>query len=250
MGKGLWKKKENLKNKVNGNDSKSGSSDNNINNKSNIGVNNSDDKNIDNIDDNNNNNNNNNNNEKGKDKLNISNGNSNEFNKSCDVESYIKQIEEFKSKIKNLENNLLSKDEQVLRLQADYDNLLKRTSKQIEEIKCFANKDFAISMMDIVDNFERAFINSKESKDIVSFRDGMKLIYKKIIDVFDKFGIKKIECIGNKFDPNLHEAVVTFESEDHGDDVIVDELQKGYSLNDKIIRFPKVRVAKNCKKED
>ena len=153
-------------------------------------------------------------------------------------------VKELRKSVDDLNAQIKEKDEQVLRVHADFDNFRKRNEKRIEEIKLDANKDLIVELFDVVDNFERALVSSGDSGDMGDLKDGFSQIYKKLMGILESFGLEQIECIGKKFDPECHDAVGVFESDEHEHDIIVDEMCKGYTLNDKVIRFPKVRVAK------
>jgi len=128
-----------------------------------------------------------------------------------------------------------------LRLAADFQNFRKRTEKEKTDIYAFANEKFALSILDVIDNFERAMAAaSPEDK----FAEGMQLIFKQLQDVLTKNNVTEIKAEGEKFDPNFHNAVMT---EAAGEGVesgtITKVFQKGYLLNNKVIRPSMVAVA-------
>jgi len=131
------------------------------------------------------------------------------------------------------------------RLQAEFENYKKRVDKEnCELIRC-ANEDLIIKILPIIDNFELA-LKSCRAKD--DFYKGMELIYSQLMDTLHSQGLKHIECIGKKFDPYYHEALLVEES-DKEENIIIEELQKGYLLNDKVIRHSKVKIAKKKREE-
>jgi len=125
-------------------------------------------------------------------------------------------------------------------LQAEFENYKKRVEKEnCELIKC-ANEDLIIKILPIIDNFELA-LKSCRAKD--DFYKGMELIYSQLIDTLHSQGLNHIDCAGKKLDPYYHEVLLAEES-GHPDNTITEELQKGYMLNDKVIRHSKVKIAK------
>lgn len=156
--------------------------------------------------------------------------------------------EEEPIKEEQLEDQLKEKDKEIedltnrlLRLQADFMNYKNRVEKDKENIFSYATEDLMNQLLPILDNFERA-LDSVEKED--GFYEGVKMIYEQIIKVLTDNGLKEIECIGKCFDPNLHHAVFMEESKNSEEGIILEVLQKGYMLNDKVIRPSMVKVAK------
>lgn len=135
--------------------------------------------------------------------------------------------------------------ETLQRLQAEFENYKKRVDRDYENMVKCSNEDLIKQILPIIDNFELA-LKSCKVKD--EFYKGMELIYSQLIDTLLSRGVKPIECLGKKFDPYYHEALLTEESEKEPN-TILEELQKGYMLYDKVIRHSKVKIAKK-KKED
>jgi len=126
------------------------------------------------------------------------------------------------------------------RLQAEFENYKKRTENGCNLSIKYANADLIAKLLPVVDNFELA-INNNDGGD---FSKGIVLIYDELMKVLSDFGLKQIETKDTAFDPRLHEAVMTEENVDFKKNMIIQELQKGYMLNEKIIRHSKVKVAK------
>lgn len=131
-------------------------------------------------------------------------------------------------------------NDSYLRLHAEFDNYRKRTMKEKADLLKSGNEKTIVGVLPIVDDFERALPNIPEDT-----REGVELIYNKFKSYLAQNGVKEIDAIGEPFDTERHEAITTIpaQSEDQKDKV-VDCIQKGYSLNDKVIRFAKVIVAK------
>ncbi|MFC1697323.1 nucleotide exchange factor GrpE [Nanoarchaeota archaeon] len=134
---------------------------------------------------------------------------------------------------------ILELTETLQRLKAEFENYQKRIEKERSNLIMNACSDTIIKILPILDNFELALSHVDEDND---FTKGMKLIYSQLIDTLEKEGLKTIKTINEKFDPYKHEALLTEESDE--DNIILEELQKGYMLNDIIIRPAKVKVSK------
>lgn len=129
--------------------------------------------------------------------------------------------------------------DKYLRLIAEFDNYKKRTQKEKEEIYSLAKTDVVMSLLPVIDNFERA---EKFSND-ESVEEGMALIKKQFLEFLKKIGVEEIEAENMPFDPNFHNAVLHEEREDVPENTIVEVLQKGYRLGEKVIRHAMVKVA-------
>ena len=130
--------------------------------------------------------------------------------------------------------------EQYLRLQAEYDNFRKRSAKERENIYTDARVDTVTRFLPVYDNLERAL--KAETAD-EAFKKGVEMTFQQLMEVFRKLGVEEIPAEGQTFDPNLHNAVMHVEDESLGENVIVQELQKGFKIGDKVIRFSMVKVA-------
>lgn len=129
--------------------------------------------------------------------------------------------------------------DKYLRLVAEFDNFKKRTQKEKEEIYLIAKTDVVMNLLPVIDNFERA----EKFSDDKNVEEGIALIKKQFIEVLKKIGIEEIEAENQPFDPNLHNAVLHEEREDVAENTVVEVLQKGYKLGDKVIRYAMVKVA-------
>ena len=152
-----------------------------------------------------------------------------------------------------LNKSLEEKDEEIIelkshiqRLQADFDNFRKQGEKQKQDLIRYANEGLIVKFLDIYEDMERALENSTNEEEL---REGLELIYSKMKNTLEKEGVEEIPAVGEKFDPFKHEALLTVDSPDHENNEIVDELMKGYTLKDKVIKYSKVRVCKKAKKE-
>jgi len=130
--------------------------------------------------------------------------------------------------------------ELLQRTQANFENFRKQTEKRVQDIQKFANKDLILQILPILDNFELALKNCKSDSN--EFVKGIELIYSQIFTILENQGIKTIQTENQKFDPNLHEALMKVGS-CKPENTIVEELQKGFVLNDKVIRCAKVKIS-------
>ena len=130
--------------------------------------------------------------------------------------------------------------DKYLRTLAEYDNFRKRSQREKDAIYGDATAESVKKLLPVLDSFERAL--NYECKD-EEFKKGISLIQNTLKEVFDSIGVKEIPDVGEQFDPNLHEAVMHTEDPAYGENVITDCYRKGYTLNDKVIRFSMVIVA-------
>ena len=135
--------------------------------------------------------------------------------------------------------------DKVLRLQADFENTRKRQEKDRQDFVKFANEGIIIELLNILDDLERT-VNLAESNtaDWPAFLKGVEMILAHLYDMLKEHGIKPIEAQGKIFDPHFHEALMQTENKDLPEHTVVEELQKGYLLNDRVIRSSKVKVSK------
>ena len=127
-----------------------------------------------------------------------------------------------------------------LRLMADFQNFRRRTEKEKSDIYAFANEKIVSELLNVIDNFERALALGQEGD---SFVEGMSLIFKQLQGVLEKAGVKEIEALGQDFDPNFHNAVMMEDTDEYESGKVSCVLQKGYTLNNKVIRPSMVKVA-------
>ncbi len=135
-------------------------------------------------------------------------------------------------------------NDQFLRLQAEYDNYRKRTMKEKTELIKYATEGLVGELLPILDNFDRAISAAKVTSDFASFSQGVEMILRQIQTALGNEGLKAIEAEGQPFDPNIHEAVLRVESDEHPENTVLEELQKGYYLKEKVLRPSMVKVSK------
>ena len=134
-------------------------------------------------------------------------------------------------------------NDKYVRLYAEFQNYRKRTDKEKSDIYAFANEKFALGLLDVIDNFERAMEHTEDSSD-PKLAEGMQLILKQLQGVLEKNNVEEIEALGKPFDPNYHNAVMTEAAEEGTEpNTVTKVLQKGYMLNKKVIRPSMVAVS-------
>ena len=130
--------------------------------------------------------------------------------------------------------------ETIQRVQADFENYKKRTEKDKEEFVKYACQNIVLDLLPILDNFELALQHTKDKEEFIK---GMELVYSNFIDILNKRGLNPINALSKEFDPVMHEALMQERSKEKPG-TIIEEFQKGYMINDKVIRPTKVKVAK------
>ncbi len=147
------------------------------------------------------------------------------------------------SKEKELENKLKEQEDKYLRLSADFDNYRKRTLKEKIEMTRYAGLEIMSQILPVIDDFERAMTFIKETRDSDAVRQGIELMYNKFKDYLKQQGVEEINALHQEFDTDFHEAVTKIPAPKNDlKGKIVDVIEKGYRLNDRVIRFSKVVV--------
>lgn len=135
--------------------------------------------------------------------------------------------------------------DRVARMQADFDNARKRAAREQQEYREYALADAVKTILPILDSFDRALQTS--NPEAAEFRSGIELINKQLHDALVKLGLRPIPAKGEPFDPHLHQAIEMVDTEVEKDQHVLDELQRGYKLKDRLLRPAMVRVARNTK---
>ncbi|MGI6205715.1 MAG: nucleotide exchange factor GrpE [Anaerovoracaceae bacterium] len=134
-------------------------------------------------------------------------------------------------------------NKKYMRLAADFQNFKRRTEKEKSDIYQYANEKIALDIIEVMDNFERALRQGAECED-KKFVEGVEKIYKQMKGVLEKNNIAEIEAKDKEFDPNFHNAVMAEDNPDYESGIVIEDMQKGYTLNGKVIRPSMVKVAK------
>jgi len=167
------------------------------------------------------------------------------------VEAPEEKIARLKKELAEKERGLMEKTKEaadnydrLLRVAAEFDNSKKRASREREEYIKYANEELIKELLPVIDSCERAIKAAKTSDRIEVIVEGLDLIFKQLYSVLEKRGLAHIEAADRPFDPKYHEAVMTVSESDHQENTVVEELQRGYTLNDRVIRPSMVKVAK------
>lgn len=130
-----------------------------------------------------------------------------------------------------------------LRAQADFDNFRRRTVKEKEELTQYASLKVVSQLLPVLDNFQRALQTSNEAVEGGAFAKGIDMIYRQLFQVLEAEGLKQMEVVGQPFDPEWHQAIMQVESDEYPEGIVVEAIQSGYVLKDKVIRPAMVKVS-------
>ncbi|MBQ0017806.1 MAG: nucleotide exchange factor GrpE [Clostridiales bacterium] len=150
---------------------------------------------------------------------------------------------EAEAKPEETEEKPEAESERYMRLMAEFQNFKKRAAKEKSDIHAYANEKIVNDLLPVLDNFERA-LEASPADDAEAYAKGMSLIFEQMKTALGNAGVKEIEALGETFDPNLHNAVMMEESEEHESGKVSKVLQKGYTINDKVVRPSMVAVSK------
>ncbi|QOQ53859.1 nucleotide exchange factor GrpE [Bacillus amyloliquefaciens] len=152
------------------------------------------------------------------------------------------QEEDLQHQIDELQGLLDEKENKLLRVQADFENYKRRSRLEMEAAQKYRSQNVVTEILPALDNFERALQVEAESEQTKSLLQGMEMVRRQLMDALEKEGVEAIEAVGQEFDPNLHQAVMQVEDENFGSNIVIEELQKGYKLKDRVIRPSMVKV--------
>ena len=134
-------------------------------------------------------------------------------------------------------------NQQYLRLAADFDNFRKRQEQERENLLKFGTENALKKLIEVLDNFERGKKALEKVEDCAKVKESFDLVHKQVVDALTKMGLETIETEGKEFDPNFHDAVMQTPTSEHPEHTIINELQKGYKMGDKVLRPALVNVA-------
>ena len=153
-------------------------------------------------------------------------------------------MKDLEEKLKNSELESKQAYDRFLRVSADFENYKKRTAREMSEFRKYANESLISEMLNVVDNLERAIISSTGNDTVNScLVEGVGMTLKEILKVFENYSVKPIESLCKAFDPNFHQAVMQQESKEHPENTVIAELQKGYMIQDRLLRPSMVIVS-------
>lgn len=160
-----------------------------------------------------------------------------------------KEIEELKKKLEEKEKEAKENYDRLLRTAADFENYKKRAAREKEDWTKFANEDLIRAILPFIDNLERAVNHAQKIADTGVLVEGVRLTLQQLLQALNKFGLSSFESVGKPFDPAMHEAMLVVETDKHEPSQVVEEFQKGYLLNDRLLRPATVSVSKPPEKE-
>jgi molecular chaperone GrpE len=160
-----------------------------------------------------------------------------------------KEVEELKKKLEEKEKEAKENYDRLLRTAADFENYKKRAAREKEDWTKFANEDLIKGILPFIDNLERAVNHAQKVQDTGVLIEGIRLTLQQLLQALNKFGLSSFESIGKPFDPAMHEAMLVVETDKHEPNQVVEEFQKGYFLNDRLLRPATVSVSKPPEKE-
>jgi molecular chaperone GrpE len=158
-------------------------------------------------------------------------------------------LDDLKKKVEEKEKEAKENLDRLLRVAADFENYKKRAAREKEDWIKFANEDLIRSILPFIDNLERAVDHAEKVTDTGVLIEGIKLTLQQIHQTLNRFGVTSFESVGKPFDPARHEAMLVVETDQHEPDQVVEEFQRGYLLNERLIRPATVSVSKSPSKE-
>lgn len=155
------------------------------------------------------------------------------------------EIQSLQEKLSAAETDAKEKYDQLLRVAAEFDNFKKRSQREIEEFRKYANESLLSALLPVVDNLERA-ISSTDVHDgsPACLAEGVKLTFQEILKIFERFGVKPILSVNQPFDPSFHQAMFQEETTETPDNIVLKEMQRGYLIHDRLLRPAMVVVSK------
>jgi molecular chaperone GrpE len=154
-------------------------------------------------------------------------------------------LKEMEENVESLKNEAAETHDRLLRLAAEFENYKKRSAREMNDFRKFANENFVKAMLPVVDNLDRAIESSSNDNHAnSSVVEGVNMTLREILKVFEQYGIKPFESLGKTFDPSLHQAVMQEDDEAYPENTVSKELQKGYMIHDRLLRPAMVVVSK------
>ena len=168
---------------------------------------------------------------------------------SGDAEKNLKdeKTADLEKKLADAEAKLNESADQALRIKADFDNSRKRLERDKQEAIKYANERLLAEVLPIMDNLDRAVTSISEGHDPEKVKQGLRIAQEELHRVLESHGVEVIQAVGNEFDPRFHEAVATVEADKDKEGFVVEEVQRGYLLNGRLIRPSRVKIAEGKK---
>lgn len=153
-------------------------------------------------------------------------------------------IKELREEIKMKDEEIKSLNDRLLRSLAEFENYKKRVAKEKSDLMKYANDEMSREILQSIDNLEVALKHARETSKLESIIEGIEITLKQLLKSLERFGVSSFNSMGEKFDPNRHEAIIQVESSDHEPNTVIGETQKGYFLRDRLLRPALVTVTK------
>ncbi len=160
------------------------------------------------------------------------------------------EVEELRRRLEEKEREAKENHDRLLRMAADFENFKKRAAREKEEWTKYANEDLIRAILPFIDNLERAVNHAEKVADAGVLIEGVRLTLKEIHKTLYRFGLTSFDSVGQPFDPERHEAMLMVETDEHEPNHVVEEFQKGYLLNERLLRPATVSVSKPLSKEN
>ena len=167
----------------------------------------------------------------------------NETTQQAAQEPQDNEVTEVDSQTVELQKQLDEAGQKLLRVQADFDNFRRRTQKEKEELAKYASSKLVENLLPAVDNFDRAIAASASVQDYEALAKGVDMIFRQLMSTMEAEGLITMETVGQPFNPEYHQAVMTVETDEYEEGIVVEELQKGYMIKDRVIRPAMVKVS-------
>lgn len=156
----------------------------------------------------------------------------------------VDHLKEMETRLESVEQEAKEAHDRFLRVSAEFENYKKRSVREMDEFRKFANESLIREMLTVVDNLERALNSSNNDNQANShIAEGVDMTLKEILKVFEKFNVKPIEALGKPFDPNFHQAAMREETNERPENTVLNELEKGYMIHDRLLRPAMVVVS-------
>ncbi|WP_150464472.1 nucleotide exchange factor GrpE [Francisella sp. XLW-1] len=166
-------------------------------------------------------------------------------NNSVEEISIEEQLDKVKDTIKELEGTCDSFKDEALRAKAEMENIRKRAERDVSNARKFGIEKFAKELLPVIDSIEQALKHEVKLEEAIAMKEGIELTSKMLVDILKKNGLEELDPKGEKFDPNIHEAMAMVPNPELEDNIIFDVFQKGYMLNGRVVRAAKVVIVKN-----
>lgn len=158
----------------------------------------------------------------------------------------LSELEQLQQQLAESEQQVAQMKDQMLRDHAETQNIRKRLQRDVENARKFALEKFVTELLPVLDNLERSIEAVGDDENLKPFREGVELTYKSFLDALEKFNVKQIDPVGEPFDANFHQAMTMVPNPDMEPNSVMDCMQKGYTLNDRLLRAAMVVVSKEA----